>query len=118
MEESESKQKNLNIAALIVLGFLLLTSAMQLLMHYQMNVLFVKPLFFPDAYSAYIEKIKGNGLLCSIVGGIAFVPALLFYFFKKPIIAIVIAMLALAFIQTRYSVNDAIELQKSTLFNH
>ncbi len=114
----ESNQKNLNIAALIVLGFLFVASASQLMMHYQMNVLYTKPLFFSEALERYFDKIKENSLTCSIVGGIALVPALLFYFFKKPIIAIVIAMLALAYIQTRYSPNDVYELQKSTFLKH
>jgi len=113
----ESNQKNLNIAALIVLGCLFLTSISQLIVHYQMNVLFIKPLLLPEAFEAYFDTFRENSLTCAIVGGMALVPALLFYFFKKPIIAIVIAMLALAYIQTRYSPNDVYELHKSTFFN-
>jgi hypothetical protein len=111
----EAKQKNLTTAAKFLMIFLLISLAAQVLVYYQLAVLMIKPMFFSETF---IATVKETGPKTFLVCVAATAVAWLFYFFKKPIVTIIIVMLIFAYIQTRYSIKEIYGLQKTTFFHN
>jgi len=83
--------KNINTAAQISLVVLMINIIMQLLGYYQTKSVLVSPLVPPDVILEIADPCISYALICSIGS----LPALLFYFFKKPFITIAIVTITL-----------------------
>ncbi len=94
----EIKQKNLNKAAQILLMLLLINIVAQLSVFYQTKFVLDSVIIPEDTSFKVSESHIFNAFACS-VGSVA---ALLCYFFKRPIISCILALIAMAIGQSYF----------------